>query len=530
MSLIKVLPGSSIAEIDERCIIDGIDSKNLMKNAGTSISDAVMEAYPDGKKRGLVIAGAGNNGGDGFVCALSLIDRGYDVAVYHISRADKIKGDAKYYFDQLIKKQGAVVTFLDPDALDGEERFRASLQKADFLVDAIFGTGIHGEFIYGLSRQIIKWVNEEKSKRKELMIFSADIPSGIDSDNGAVLGDAIQADTTITFGMKKIGLLNYPGAYYAGKVIVADIGIPPKYYDEEASFREPTLEWVAECIPLKIPWIHKHKAGRLLVIAGSVGFTGAAILASKAAMRSGSGIVTLVCPWELNNIFEIKLTEVMTFPVEQTEEGSIHFESLEEIVTEANEYDALAIGPGLSTNPSTVRLVREILKRVKKPTVLDADGLRAITTPTEVDNEERFDLKHVVITPHPGELANILGKTHIELENRIKANRQVVEKYNFVSVLKGAATIISDSNNNNYINTTGDWALATAGTGDILAGIIGSLLAQGMDLTKAAVCGAYIHGLSADLISKKVSKTAMIASDLLDGIKEVFHQIEVLKY
>ncbi len=530
MSLNQILPGSSTAAIDERCILDGIDSKELMKNAGTSISDAIIDEFADMQKKGLVLSGVGNNGGDGFVCAIALLERGYDVVVFHMNSADKIRGDAKYYFDKLNKTQSAVVHFIDPDSLDSEDLFSKSLKEADFLVDAIFGTGIHGEFIYGIARHIIKMVNEEKSKRKDMMIFSADIPSGIDSDNGAVLGYAIKADVTITFGRKKIGLLHYPGAYYSGKVVVADIGIPAKYYDDEVSFHEPTLEWVTKWIPEKLPWIYKHKAGRLLVIAGSVGFTGAAILTATAAMRSGSGVVTLVCPWELNNIFEIKLTEVMTFPVEQTEEGSIHFESLEEILTEANEYDALAIGPGLSTNPSTVRLVREILKRVKKPTVLDADGLRAITTPTEVDSDEKFDLKHVIITPHPGELANILGKVNIELENRIKANKEVVKKYNIVSVLKGAATIISDTNENNYINTTGDWALATAGTGDILTGIIGSLLAQGMDLTKAAVCGVYIHGLSADLISKKVSKTAMIASDLLDGIKEVFNKIEEIKY
>jgi NAD(P)H-hydrate epimerase len=250
----------------------------------------------------------------------------------------------------------------------------------------------------------------------------------------------------------------------------------------------------------------------------------------EAAMRTGAGIVTLVCPWELNYIFETKLTEVMTLPVEQTEEGSLHFNAFSEILDESSKYDAIAIGPGLSRNPSTVRLVREILKKIKIPTVLDADGLKALSSPMDMEDEELYSLGHVVITPHHGEMSSILSRVNIGFENRFEANQEAAKKFNAVSLLKGPSTIITNPEGVNFINTTGDFALATAGTGDVLTGIIGSLLCQGMDLTSAAVCGAHIHGLASDIICKETSKTSLIASDLFEGIKKVFLEIEKQKY
>jgi len=250
----------------------------------------------------------------------------------------------------------------------------------------------------------------------------------------------------------------------------------------------------------------------------------------EAAMRSGAGLLTLICPWELNSIFEIKLTEVMTYPVEQTDDISIHMDCLEEVIEISKKYDALAIGPGISTNPSTICLVREILKKVKKPTVLDADGLRALYGPREVESENNCDFSHVVITPHAGELALILGREKIALEDRLDANLEIVKKYNMVSVLKGAGTLITEPGGKTFINPTGSWALATAGTGDILTGIIGSLLAQGMSLMDAAVCGTYIHGLASDVLAPYTSKTSQTATDLLEGIKKVFLEVEKIKY
>ncbi|MCE5330273.1 NAD(P)H-hydrate dehydratase [bacterium] len=559
--LISILKGSHTSEIDSKCFDAGIDSKLLMNNAGTKVSDFIssrfetpdnknvtfwfddieLEKYPVNKSKinnikGAVVCGGGNNGGDGFVCAINLVKKGYFINLYCITAPEKFSKDSSFYFNELekLKNEGKLqnlnIYFVLKEDADGINNFKDSLKNSSFIVDAIFGTGLHGNEVKGFAREIIGVINDAKDNNSKLAVISVDIPSGIDSDNGKVLGEAVRADYTITFGVKKLGITVFPGAFYAGKVEVADIGIPEKYYEEYEKIYEAGIKWIADKIPERTPASYKHSVGKLLVIAGSLGFTGAAVMTCEAAMRTGAGIVTLVCPWELNPVFEVKLTEVMTFPVEQTEEGSIHFNSFDEILEESEKYDALAIGPGISRNPSTVRLVREILKKIKKPTVLDADGLKTLSSPMDTQDDDLFRLNHVIITPHSGELASILSKEKIEFEKRLEANTEASRKFSVVSLLKGPGTLITNTDNISFINPTGDFALATAGTGDILTGIIGSLLCQGMDLTDAAVCGAYIHGLASDIISRKTGKTSMIATDLLEGIKYVFLEIEKLKY
>jgi len=556
----KIIKGSHIAEIDKKCIEDGIDSKWLMNNAGTKVSDFITSYYEQtinnegpffiddieikkypikqsalNKIKAIIVCGGGNNGGDGFVCAINLVKQNFKVSVFCLSPKQKFSSDSTYYFNELIKLKDEYnydnlnINFINENSKKDIEIFKESLVNSDFVVDGIFGTGLHDNEIYGIAKDIITYINEAKKLNKNLKIFSIDIPSGIDSDNGKILGVAIKADFTITFSAKKIGLVNYPGASYAGQVDVVDIGIPEKYFNGYERIYEANLNWVAQKIPERTFQSYKHSVGKLLVIAGSLGFTGAATMVCEAAMRAGAGIVTLVCPWDLNTIFEIKLTETMTLPVAQTEEGSLHLNALSEILAIVDRYDALAIGPGISKNPSTIKLVKEILKKIKKPTVLDADGLKALSS-IDKEDEELYDLSHVVITPHPGELASILSRVNIGYENRFEINLETAKKFNVVSLLKGSGTLITNQEGLSFINPTGDFALATAGTGDILTGIIGSLLCQGMDTMSAAVCGAYIHGLASDIISKKTSKTSLIATDLLEGIKRVFLEIEKIKY
>ncbi len=528
MGLERILKGSRIAEIDKRCISDGIDSKWLMNNAGNWVSKVIKKDLKNRKsknKSGVIISGGGNNGGDGFVAAIDLIKAGFDIKVFYTAPVEKLRDDSLYYFNRLSSLDNKVFQ-LNIENKEIKNIFSQALHDSYFIVDAIFGTGLHGKEIYGQAKDIIEMINKTEDK----LIYSVDIPSGIDSDNGMILGTAVKAYKTITFGCKKLGLVNFPGAEYAGKVKAVDIGIPEKYFNEYEDIFEAKLDWVCDNLPERKPWAYKHKVGKLLVIAGSVGLTGAASMACFSAMRSGAGLVTLVCPWELNNIFEQKLTEVMTYPVEQTDEISIHYSSLEKIINLSKNFDALAIGPGISKNLSTLRLVREILKNVKKPTVLDADGLAALYSPREAGKDEDFDLSHVIITPHAGELSVILGRDKIRLDQRYDINIEAAKKYNFISVLKGARTLITKPDSTTFVNATGDWALATAGTGDILTGIIGSFLAQGVDKFESAICGAYIHGMASDIISKNTSKTSMIATDLLEGIKKTFLKLERMKY
>ncbi len=567
-NLIKILRGSDTAKIDHECIEANIDSKWLMKNAGTCVSDFIINYYlnkdPDFnitqetgdkislvkkyrsksalKLNGCILCGTGNNGGDGFVCAINLLKKGIDLTLFCSGVQQKLKGDSLYYYKKLSEvKEKALsqegkslgnIKIIFPENENERTYFQElenHLQGSDFIVDAVFGTGLHNEDIRGRSLEIIDLVNKAGEIKKDLIIFAVDIPSGIDSDNGKILGKAVKADYTITFGTKKTGHVIYPGSENSGRVIIADIGIPGSIFSKYDSCFEATLKWVAGKLPGRGLHSYKHSVGKLLVIAGSRGFTGAAAMTCQSAMRAGAGIVTLICPDELNEIFEIKLTEAMTYPVEQTESGSLHLNSFKDILNESKKYDALVIGPGLSRNPSTVMLVREILKNIKIPTILDADGLRALATPLEIQNDDLFNLENVVITPHPGELSSILLREKIKPEERMEANLESSEKFGVVSVLKGSSTIITYKKNT-FINPTGDFALATAGTGDILAGIIGAFLCQGMDRLSAAVSGVYVHGLASDLISAYTGKTSMIATDLLEGLKKVFLEIEKLKY
>jgi hydroxyethylthiazole kinase-like uncharacterized protein yjeF len=533
MILNRVLKGSRVAEIDREAIGSGIDSKMLMKNAGEGTSKEIISDFENKNlkraARGLIVCGSGNNGGDGFVAAMSLALYGMSISVFYISPLEKLSPDSMFYFKKLKSVKNINIYYLNLEDKEISFLFEQELEKADFILDALFGTGLHGKNIYGPAEEVIKAINSVKQKSGNKTIYSIDLPSGVDSDNGKILGTAVKADKTITMGCKKIGLVNYPGAYFSGDVKVIDIGIPEEYFARCEKIFEPDFQWVSKNIPAKEPWTYKHKVGSLMVIAGSLGLTGAASMTCMGALRSGAGLVTLVCPWELGSIFEQKLTEVITHPVEQTDDVSIHMNSLEEILELSNRFDALAVGPGLSRNPSTICLVRELLRKIEKPVVLDADGLYALYGLRDVGSIENFNLTNVIMTPHPGELSSIMGINKIKLEDRIKINLKAAKKYKLISVLKGAGTIISDYKNTTFINPTGNWGLASAGTGDILTGIIGSLLCQGMGLMESAVCGVFIHGLAADIMVKETSRTSLIATDLLEGIEKVFLEIERIK-
>jgi hydroxyethylthiazole kinase-like uncharacterized protein yjeF len=539
MRLARILQGSRIAEIDARAIAEGIDSKLLMKNAGNGVSKKIISDFENKKlkraARGLVICGSGNNGGDGFVTAGDLLDYGMKVSVFYLSPVNKFSPDSLFYFKILQSNRGSDIYHLNPEDNKILSFFEEEIRKADFVVDAIFGTGLHGQDVHGPSKEVIGFINSAKEQNRDLGIYSVDIPSGIDSDTGKVLGTAIRADKTVTFGCKKKGLVNYPGADFTGEIEIIDIGIPENYYDRYEQIFEPDFQWVADNIPVKESWTYKHKVGNLLVLAGSIGFTGAASMTCMGALRSGAGLVSLICPRDLNDIYEEKLTEVITYPVEQTKDISLHPDSLNKILELADRFDALAVGPGLSRNTDTIHLVKELLEKIKKPLVLDADGLAVFYGMDDVRKNdkgdmENLDLKNVVITPHAGEMASINGVDRINPEDRIEMNMEIARKYKLISVLKGARTVISDYKDTTFINPTGNWGLASAGTGDILTGIIGSLLCQGMGPLEGAVCGVYIHGMAADIMVKETSRTSLIATDLLEGLKRVFLEIERIKY
>jgi NAD(P)H-hydrate epimerase len=354
--------------------------------------------------------------------------------------------------------------------------------------------------------------------------LAVDIPSGVDSDNGRADGSVVEADETVTFGAVKAGCVLYPGAAYTGKITVSPIGFPEKLIANAGHIETPAAEEMAALLPPRNPEAHKHAVGRVLVIAGSRGMTGAAALCAQAALRTGAGIVTLACPASLNDIFEIKLTEVMTHPLSETGEGALAKAAADEIIKMAADYDVVIVGPGLGNDPETEYVVKKIVEAGPAALLLDADGINALTGQPDILSACQGD---VIITPHPGELARLTGLSAKEIEaDRLAAAGETAAKLGVVTVLKGAASVIAAPDRRVSVNSTGNSGLATAGTGDVLSGLIGGLWSQHMRAAEAAILATYIHGLAGDMAAFDLTEYALLAGDLIEYTPEAFGATE----
>jgi len=502
--LMLLTTAEQMRELDRRASDEfGIPSIILMENAGLRTFDVVYDILQEiGGNRVTVVCGKGNNGGDGFVVARHLSQAGADVEVYLIGRKDDVKGDARVNL-KIAEKSDIPITELT-DLSD----LMYSLDESDLIVDAIFGTGIKGE-ITGLARDVIDTINASGK-----YVVSVDMPSGLDSDTGQVLGSCVKADATVTFALPKIGLAAYPGISYAGEVTVVDIGIP------ELAFRTAGINTFvvdAEDIRIRLPKrpadANKGTFGKVAIIAGSAGMTGAAAMAGMAAVRIGAGLVTLGVPESLNDILEAKVTEVMTVSFPETPERSFSRAAVEKSLELIRRCDAVAIGPGIGRNPETVAFVHDILPKIDVPLVIDADGLNAIAEDVTVFEKQKSP---AVITPHPGEMARLTG-TPIEAiqSNRLKAAKDAAVRFGVTVVLKGAATVTASPDGEAWVNSTGSVALASGGTGDVLTGAITGLLAQGLSTLDAAICGVYIHGRAGELAEERYGSAGTAATDLL---------------
>ncbi|MFC1825340.1 NAD(P)H-hydrate dehydratase, partial [Thermodesulfobacteriota bacterium] len=351
-------------------------------------------------------------------------------------------------------------------------------------------------------------------------VMAIDIPSGLNADTGQIMGTAIKADLTVAFGYPKVGELLFPGADLVGRLVRVDIGIPemvagrvPGY----CSMTEPT-DFLNLLNPERED-IHKGNRGHLLILAGSKGKTGAAALTSLGAVRAGVGLVTLGIPESLNHIMEVKLTETMTTPLPETAEGSLSLEALKKIDPLLEGKTALAIGPGLSTHEETAALVRQILKKTTLPVVIDADGINALAGNLSVLEGRQAP---TILTPHPGEMGRLIGVKSADLQNnRIDCSARFVDEWECHLVLKGARTLITDPDGTLHVNPTGNPALASGGTGDVLTGLIGGFLARGWPPATAAMGGVYLHGLAADLLAEEMGGTGILAGELLNVLPEL---------
>jgi NAD(P)H-hydrate epimerase len=505
----KVAIAQQMRNIDERAIRTiGIPGIALMEKAGSGVVEAACDYFgPFQGRKVVVLCGGGNNGGDGFVIARYAVNHGAEVEVLLLTQKEKIEGDARTNLDVLTKLGRSV------KQVKGKADIRKALSGAYLIVDALLGSGLTGE-VKGLYREAINEANDAGG-----IVVSVDNPSGIAMDTGAVLGSAVMADLTVTLGLPKRGHFLYPGREYCGELEVVDIGLPPEVIEDEGILVETLEEEDAErFLPDRKGESHKGDFGHLLVLAGSIGYTGAASLSAMSALKVGTGLVTLGIPRSLNLIMERKLTEVITRPLPETGTGSFSMEALDPMLELACGKDAVALGPGLSMGEETGELVRQFLTRCDRTVVLDADGINALIGYEDFLGKRKGP---TVMTPHPGELGRLIGMSGREInDNRIEICVEFARKWNVVLVLKGAPTIVSDRGEISYINTTGNSGLATGGTGDVLTGAIGGFAAQGIDPFHAALCGTYYHGLAGDIAADLIGGRGMIAGDVMELLPE----------
>ena len=532
----KVVTAAEMRQIDQDTIEGiGIPGIVLMETAGSAIVRAIERYYPTCQRIG-IFAGKGNNGGDGIVIARQLAHIGRDVRLFLVSPPDIFTGEAQTNL-QIAKRLTAsfglqatpkgglrIEEILTGTGFYGTGTVPTILASCELLVDAIFGTGLRGTVRDPIAA-IINAIN-----RLPTPILSVDLPSGLDADTGHPLGTCIQADRTVTIGLPKRGLLMHPGAELTGKLEVVDIGFPAQVVDaQDIKVNWTSATQAAQWMPPRPLSSHKGSYGRVLVVAGSTGMTGAAALASEAALRAGAGLVTLATPKHLNPILEGLLPEVMTLPLPETDAGSLAVSATSTILEFAEKTKSiLAIGPGLSQHPETVSFVHHLIRENREHgldlrMVIDADGLNALA-----QDRETLSLlnSEVVLTPHPGEMARLTNTAVPTLEkDRIRTVQQFASEHGVTLVFKGAPTVTGTPNGNLWVNSTGNPGMATGGMGDVLTGIIAGLMAQGISSENAAALGVYLHGLAGDIVAETSGMHGLIASDVLKTVPQAISSL-----
>ena len=462
----------------------------LMENAALNVVKAATGML-DGEtsKRIAVIAGKGNNGGDAFAAARHLM-RMFSVEIISLAERDNVSGDAKVFLDILENLDAGVRYCTDSRSV---EEISAVIKSSDLIIDGIFGTGIHGE-IKGFYKEVITAVNESGRR-----VLSIDIPSGINGDTGQICGVAVKAEKTVTFSLPKPGLYQYPGREYSGDIVIADIGIPAEATENVKLMGElADAELMRRYLPERPEDGHKGTFGKVMVITGSKGMTGAGMLAALSAFKTGTGLVYLAVPESLAAIYGTTVPEAIVFPLKD-ENGIISDKETDFLLDKSKAMNAVVIGPGLSTDPQVERLVNGFVAKCPVPLVIDADALNVLNL--QVLRERKLS---TVLTPHPGEFARLCGLTTEEVQkNRIQKAVEFSINTNAVVVLKGAGTVTACPDGKYYINTSGHHCLAVAGSGDVLSGIIGSLLGQRVPAAMASCLGVFIHGKCGEVLAER---------------------------
>lgn len=505
----KVANSKEMQAIDRATIREyGITAAVLMERAGLRVAERVREI---GGHKVIVLSGGGNNGGDGIVAARDLHNSGYNVKVIMTAKKKELAPGCMVQFD-IAGKMGVPIEFRKPRAAD----FHSAT-----VVDAIFGTGLKRN-IEGPVAKVIETVNDSGAP-----VVAVDIPSGISADTGEVMGIAVRAGCTVTFGLPKRGHLLHPGAEYTGKLFVEDIGFPPTLTGSE-KLKCNLLEHkeMALLAPERQAYSHKGDYGHVFVIAGSRGKTGAALMTARACLRTGAGLVTIGVPEHLMGSFQSAVMEEMLLALPDTGAGAVSIKALDKLLRFADaKADVVAIGPGLGTDEETSMLIQEFISRCAVPMVVDADGINALAGKTSMLGRVKAP---VIVTPHPGEFSRLTGTDIRDIErDRIGTALGFSKKTGAFLVLKGVPTVVAEPEGSVFINSTGNPGMAKAGVGDALTGIISSLLAQGFNSPlEASLLGVYMHGLAGDIAAGDKGEHSLLSSDIIDAMPGAFNRLQ----
>ncbi len=510
----KLVTGEEMRLIDRIAIEEyGIPEILLMEAAGNAVAEELEnEINHCSKNKIVIICGRGNNGGDGFVAARRLFMKGYRVKVYLLSPIEGIQGAAKTNLDILLKLDCPMEAVNTIDAL------RKEAPEADILVDCILGTGLEGE-VGPLFAEAIEIINSSP-----VPVISVDIPSGAIADNGGISQAVVKANKTICLQLPKLGNMIYPAAEYNGELIIREIGIPFSAFNRsEFTKNLITKESVKEILPQRLGNTHKGTYGNAILVAGSAGMTGAAILSANAAMRVGAGIVRLAAPEGVNSVLESRLTEVITIPLRETKKGYMGIEDIDKVTALLKISNAIAIGPGSGTTLEIENLLRNVLEVSDIPVVIDADGLNVLAQKMDLLS---LAVAPVILTPHPKEFSRLTGLSVEEINrNRIETAVAFAKKWGVHLILKGARTVVAYPNGEVFINNTGNPGMATAGSGDVLTGMLAGLLAQGIAPERAALAAVYLHGKAGDFAAADKGEYSVVAGDIVEAISTVMKEL-----
>ena len=532
----KILTAQQMREIDRRTVEQcGVSYATLMETAGARVVEAIIEKYgPVENKSFGVFCGKGNNGGDGAVVARLLFMRGARVRVFLFGGIEDTKGEARANFEIVRRLAEPIIGFRSGKIFFQEIKAESEagfVYMPDFVIDALLGTGLTRQ-AEGLYARAIETLNSRnKNFRPHAPVIAIDIPSGISSDSATIIGPHVLADLTVSFTAPKIGNALPPASQANGDLVVATIGTPDWLIEEEAG---TNLHLVEE--KLIADWLrvsrrqadaHKGSVGDVLLIAGSRGKTGAAALSSETVLRAGAGLVTVATARSAQSLLVTQArTEVMTEALEETHDGAISSAALDRALQLAQHRTVIAVGPGLSSSDESTRnFARVMVEKRTAPMVIDADGLNALAPwPGDLKGSNQAP---IIVTPHPGEMARLTGKTNAEVvADRINVAQEFATKHHIITVLKGSRTIIASPGGEVYVNPTGNAGMATAGSGDVLTGLVAGLLAQRpSEPFEATIAAVYLHGLAGDLAANRLGMRPLIASDIIANLSEAILQV-----